>query len=141
MKIIGFDTLLEAKKVIIALIYLAESGTMQHVAKLYHNLDTGLVRILEDKTFVQKVDVQQQQDTRTSKFATGNIVAFIGGGAAFLLIASAVTRNAIKRWTLYSKRCKQNSDISQVVMSSSPLYLDERLTPEEDAYGVEDADV
>lgn len=128
MKIIGFDTPLEAKTVINALIYLAESGTMQHVAKLYHNLDTGLVRILEDQTFVQKMDVQQQQDTRTSEFAAGNLVAFIGGGAAFMITASAIG------WTLYSKRCKQNSDISQVAMAVSPLCLNEGPSAQEDAH-------
>jgi len=102
MEVNGFDSLLEGTDAQNALIYLADSGTLQNVAMVHHGLDTGTIVILKDQTSVKNTDSSPQseedatKETGNNQLDTGIIIAIVVGGLAALLLIGVLV------WTLIS---------------------------------------
>jgi len=121
MEVNGFDSLSEGTDAQNALIYLADSGTLQNVAMVHHGLDTGTIVVLNDQTSVKFMDSSPQSEKDATKEIGKNqldaeiIIAVVGGGlAASLLIVMAA-------WKLHN--CKQRTPKSYNI-ADNPVYGD-----------------
>jgi len=104
MEVNGFDSLSEGTDAQNALIYLADSGTLQNVAMVHHGLDTGTIVILKDQTSVKNTDSSPQSaeeattETGKNELDTEIIIAVVGGGLAALLLIVMLA------WKLHTRK-------------------------------------